>query len=454
MSNKNGKTIRVSRRKFLKSTASLAAFTIVPSYVLGGNGQTAPSDIVTVASVGAGGQAAADIQWCNSNGGRIVALCDVDDTRAAEMYKKFRRVNRYKDFRIMLDKEQNNIDAVIIGTPDHIHAFATMEAMKRGKHVYCEKPLAHSLYEVRMITEAAGKYKVVTQLGNQGHANEQMRLICEWIQDGAIGDVREVHTFVDYSNSCIGDLPKMSEKHKIPAGLDWDLWLGPAPYRQYNPMYLPEKWRSWRQFGTGSPGDWICHTVDPSFLALKLKHPTSIEAVEVGGYDPVAHKETFPPRAKIRFEFAARENMPPVTLYWYYGGLMPERPSEMEPERKWSYAGGLLIGDKGKMIHDSHGAQGLRIIPEVKMQEYDRPPKTLPRSPGHMMEWIKACKGQGKTESNFEYGGPLTELAMLANISTFFPKTKLEWDPVNMMFPNYPEAEKYINPPYRQGWSL
>ena len=219
-------------------------------------------------------------------------------------------------------------------------------------------------------------------------------------------------------------------------------------------MYLPEKWRSWRQFGTGSPGDWMCHTVDPSYLALKLKYPTSVEAIQVGDYDPVVHKETFPPQAKIRFEFTKRDNMPPITLYWYYGGLMPERPSEMEPERKWSYAGGLLIGDKGKMIHDSHGAWGLRIIPETKMQEYERPPKTLPRSPGHMTEWINACKGRGKTESNFEYGGPLTELAMLANISTFFPKTKLEWDPVNMKFPNCPEAEKYINPPYRQGWSI
>ena len=442
---------KLSRRQVLKGAASTAAFTFIPSYVLGRGGQTPPSDTVNVAAIGAGGQAAVDIKQCAREGGRIVALCDVDDRRA-EMYKQYDQVNKYKDFRKMLDKEGKNIDAVIIAIPDHTHAVATMAAMERGKHVYTEKPLAHSVYETRFLMQAARKYKVATQLGNHAHSNQQMRQICEWIWDGAIGDVRQVDAFIDRKNSCIPDLPKMSEKHEIPPEVDWDLWLGPAPFRPYNPMYLPGRWRNWSQFGTGGAGDWMCHVVDPTFLALKLKHPETIEAVFVDGYDPVAHKETFPPDMLVRFEFAAREKMPPVTLNWH-AGHAPERPAEMG-ERKWSYAGALIIGDKGKMVHDSHGASGLRIIPEEKMQEYKRPEPTLPRSPGHMVEWLQACKGGKPAESNFDYGGLLSELGMLVNIALLFPGRKLQWDPVNTKFPNCPEADAYINPPYRQGWSL
>jgi predicted dehydrogenase len=442
---------QLSRRTLLKGVASTAAFTFIPSSVLGRNGQTPPSDTVNVAAIGAGGQAAVDIKQCARDGGRIVALCDVDDRRA-EMFKVYDQVNKYRDFRKMLDKEAKNIDAVIIAIPDHSHAVATMAAMERGKHVYCEKPLAHSISEIRALMQAAHKYNVATQLGNHAHSNQQMRLICEWIWDGAIGDVKEVYAFVDRKNSCIADLPKMTETHEIPPELDWDLWLGPAAVRPYNPMYVPGRWRNWSQFGTGGAGDWMCHVVDPTFLALKLKYPESVEAVFVDGYDPVQHKETFPPELHVRFEFSAREKMPPVTLNWY-GGRAPERPPEMG-ERKWSYAGALIIGDKGKMVHDSHGAAGLRIIPEEQMQAYKRPEPTLPRSPGHMIEWLQACKGGKPAESNFDYGGPLSELAMLANISLMFPGRKLQWDPVNAKFPNCPEANAYIKTPYRQGWSL
>ncbi len=444
-------SMTVSRRKFLKNAASTAAFTVVPSFVLGRNGQTPPSDTVYVAVIGAGGQAAVDIKQCATIGGKIAALCDVDDRRAAAMYKVYDKVNKYRDFRKMLDQEKN-VDAVIVAIPDHCHAVASMAAMERGKHLYCEKPLAHSIYEIRTLMQAAHKYKVATQLGNHAHSNQQMRLLCEWIWDGAIGDVRTVDAFVNRKNSCIPDLPKMKETHEIPPEVDWDLWLGPAPFRPYNPMYLPGRWRSWSQFGTGSAGDWMCHVVDPTFLAFKLKYPETIEAVFVDGYDPVEHKETFPPEMLIRFEFAAREKMPPLTLNWITG-REPEHPAEMG-ERKWSYAGALIRGEKGMMVHDSHGASGLRIIPEEAMQAYKRPEPTLPRSPGHMIEWLQACKGGKPAESNFDYGGPLSELAMLANIALRFPGKKLKWDPVNAKFPNYPEADAYIKSQYRQGWSL
>jgi len=432
----------LSRRRFLAGAVSTAAFTIVPSHVLGRNGQTPPSDTVNVASIGAGGQAAVDLKQCASVGGRIVALCDVDDRRAAEMYKVHAKVNKYRDFRKMLDKEHKNIDGVIIAIPDHCHAVATMAAMERGKHVYTEKPLAHSIAEGRALMKAARKYKVATQLGNHAHSNQQMRLICEWIWDGAIGDVRVVDAFVNRKNSCIGDLPKMKEVHDIPPELDWKLWLGPAKFRPYNPMYLPGRWRNWSQFGTGAAGDWMCHVVDPTFLALKLKYPETIEAVSVGGYDPVQHKETFPEAMHVRFEFAAREKMPPLTLNWLTG-QEAEHPPEMG-DRKWSYAGALIRGDKGMMVHDSHGASALRIIPEEAMQAYKRPEPTLPRSPGHMVEWLQACKGGKAPESNFDYGCPLSELGMLSNIALLFPGTKLKWDPVNAKFPNCPEANAYV----------
>jgi predicted dehydrogenase len=327
-----------------------------------------------------------------------------------------------------------------------------MAAMERGKHVYTEKPLAHSVAEGRALMQAAHKYKVATQLGNHAHSSEYMRLMCEWIWDGAIGDVRVVDAFVNRTNSCIGDLPKMKEVYEVPPEVDWKQWLGPAKFRPYNPMYLPGRWRNWSGFGTGAAGDWMCHVVDPTFLALKLKYPETIEAVSVGVCDPVEHKETFPASMHIRFEFAAREKMPPLTLNWLTG-REAEHPPEMG-ERKWSYAGALIRGDKGMMVHDSHGASALRIIPEEAMQAYKRPAPSLPRSPGHMVEWLQACKGAKPAGSNFDYGGLLSELGMLSNIALMFPGKKLKWDPVNAKFPNCPEADAYVHSVYGDGLSL
>jgi predicted dehydrogenase len=447
MSNETDGRNRLSRRRFLSNAVSTtAALTIVPSRVLGRNGQTPPSDTVNVAVIGAGGQAAVDIKQCASVGGKIVALCDVDDRRAAEMYKVYDKVNKYRDYRQMLDKEGKNIDAVIVAIPDHNHFAATMAVMERGKHVYTEKPLAHSIAEGRALMEAAHKYKVATQLGNHAHSSEYMRLMCEWIWDGAIGDVRVVDAFVNRKNTAIDQLPKLKETHEAPPEVDWKLWLGSAKFRPYNPMYLPLRWRNWSAFGTGAAGDWMCHVVDPTFLAFKLKHPETIEAVNVGEFDPVQHKETFPVAMHIRFEFAAREKMPPLTVNWLTG-QEPEHPAAMG-ERKWSYAGALIRGDKGMMVHDSHGASALRIIPEEAMQAYKRPTPTLPRSPGHMVEWLRACKGGAPAGSNFDYGGLLSELGMLSNIALMFPGKKLKWDPVNTKFPNCPEADPYVKAAY------
>jgi len=440
----------------MKSTAAaVGAFTIVPRRVLGGPAHIPPSDTVYVAAIGVGGRGSIDIRDIDSAGAKIAALCDVDDVEAAETYNKYLEANKYKDFRKLLDKEKN-IDAVIVATPDHTHAVATMAAMERGKHVYCEKPLAHSLYETRKITEAARKYKVATQTGNQGRASEHIRLFCEWIWDGAIGQVRQVHSICRKSKSYSAKVSKIGESHKVPETLDWDLWLGPMPYRKYNPMYLPYNWRGWRQFGEGIIGDWGCHIIDPVFWALDLGAPKTIVA-EVEDYDPKKHFETFPAKTKITYEFPAKPGRGPVELIWYDGGLKPPRPKELEEGRAFpseKEIGALVIGDKGKIMYGSHGADGCRIIPETKMKEYTLPPKTIPRSPGHKEEWLTACKGGEPAGSNFDYGGPLTEIALLGTLATIMPGIKLEWDADTLKFPNCPKANQYVHWCYRQGWKL
>jgi len=449
-----------SRRDFLKRSAAAGAltftgcglFNVVPRHVLGGSGHTPPSETVYVASIGAGGRAAWNIGQCRMAGGRIVALCDVDDEQSADMYKRSPDAVKYRDFRRMLDKEKG-LDAVIVATPDHTHAVAAVAAMERGKHVYCEKPLAHSLHEVRRVTEAARKYKVATQLGNQGHSTRHIRLFCEWIQDGAIGDVTEVHAVYSGSYSRIGHLDKLDEYHRVPSTLDWDLWLGPAPYRPFNPMYVPGSWRGWSQFGTGAIGDWACHVLDPVFWALDLKHPISVEA-DVGDYDPEKHGETFPQRSTIRFGFPARGDKPPVTVIWYEGGPQPPRPPELEEGRSLPEIGAVVVGDKGKIVYGSHGAESCRLIPESKMKAYQRPPKTIPRSPGHHAEWLEACKGGPPAGSNFDYGGPLTETALLGNVAVRMKGEKLIWDGPNLTFTNEDKANEFIHGFYRHAWAL
>ena len=437
---------KMSRREFVGGAAGVAAFTIVPRHVLGGAGNTPPSEKLNIAGIGVGGRGAGDLQEVESQ--NIVALCDVDWRQAAGTFKRYPNAKKYKDFREMLDKEDKSIDAVIVATPDHVHAVASMAAIKRGKHVNCEKPLAHSIYEIRRVTEAAREAKVATQLGNQAQADEGIRLVCEFIWAGVIGPVREVHSWCNRPISPRG-LDRPTDTPPVPEGLDWDLWLGPAKWRPYHPWYLPFSWRGWWDFGTGVLGDIGCHQFAPIYRALKLGYPISVEACSSG-----VNEETAPLASIIRYDFPARGDMPPMKLTWYDGGLMPARPAELEDARRFGDADdNLYVGDKGKML--AH-----RLLPESRNAEYGKPPKVLPRSPGHHQEWLNACKGGEPAGSNFNVSGPMAEVVLLGNIAVrmgqqlYEKGLKLYYDGPKMEVTNLPEANKYIRPEFREGWML
>jgi predicted dehydrogenase len=319
--------------------------------------------------------------------------------------------------------------------------------------VYCEKPLAHSVHEVRELMKAAEQYKVVTQLGNQGHSFESIRLFCEWIWDGAIGDVHTIHAACSAVNSGIDQLPKLKEEHAVPEGVDWDLWLGPAQHRPYNPVYLPGRWRGWTPFGGGTVGDWTCHVVDPVFWALDLGSPTSIRA-EVKNYNPKTQGDAYPKGDVITYEFPAKGKRGAITMHWYSGTERIPRPAELDPDDKVVETGAVVLGNKGAIMYGSHGAGGVRLIPDAAMSGYQKPPKTIPRVRGHHQDWLNAIRTGTKAGSDFSYGGPLTEVAMLGVIAIAMAGTKLEWDAKAMRFPNCPEANPLVNPPYRKGWSL
>jgi predicted dehydrogenase len=453
-----------SRRTFIRQTAmAAAAFHVVPGYVVGARGQTAPSDRLNVAAVGVGGMGANNVKKCAETE-NIVALCDVDQTLAAKTFAAYPKAKVYADFREMLAK-QKDIDAVIVATPDHTHAFVAMEAMRAGKHVYVQKPLTHSVYEARMLTEAARKYKVKTQMGNQGHSGDGARLICEWVAAGVIGDVREVHAWTNRPVWPQGiEMTRPAETPAVPDGFDWDRWIGPAPMRPYHPAYHPAKWRAWWDFGTGSLGDMGCHIIDPVFWALKLKYPTSVEG-SISTYWEEFFKQTEPknetyPRSTIaRFRFPAREGMPPVLLTWWDGGLMPPRPEELEEGRKMGDEDGgvLLIGDKGKIMAGCYG-RGPRLLPESRMQEFKRPAPSIPRveggESGHEKDWIRACKGGVPASSNFDYSGPLSEMVLMGNLAVRFPDRRLLWDGEKMQVTNDVKANEYVRRTYREGWTL
>ena len=442
---------KTSRRQFLHGMAgTVASFTIVPRHVLGA-GVTPPSSKLNIACIGVGGRGGSNLGGVSRED--IVALCDVDMRRAGGALKNYPKAKHYQDFRKMLDEMDNQIDAVVVSTPDHTHAVACMAAIKRAKHVYCEKPLAHSIHEIRELTKAARKHKVVTQLGNQGHSSNHIRMLCEWIWDGAIGNVREVHAACGAVHCKIDQLPKRTEKHEVPHDLSWDLWLGPAKYRPYNPMYLPSSWRGWMPFGSGTIGDWVCHVVDPVFWALDLGAPTTIQA-QAKGYDPKKHADTFPRGTIVEYEFPAHDKRGPVKLIWFDGTEKIPRPNDLEPGRKAPGTGAIVIGDKGKIMYGSHGAGGVRIIPETKMKAYEQPSRSLPRVSGHHNDWLRAIKNGKQAGSNFDYGGPLTEIARLGIIATRMLGQKLEWDSENMRFTNCSEANQFINPPYRERWTL
>jgi predicted dehydrogenase len=443
---------RSSRRLFLsQSSAALATISILPSHVLGLNGATPPSEKLNIAGIGVGGQGAGDLG--NFTSENIVALVDVDSRRAAGTYEKFPKAKRYEDFRKMFDEMGKEVDAVLVATPDHTHSVAAMRAIKMGKHVYCEKPLAHSIYEVRALMKAAREHNVVTQLGNQGHSYDSMRVFREWIEDGAIGTVREVHAMCRTAYSEIDKIEEVKKGQPIPEGLNWDLWLGPAQVRPYHSAYVPGMWRRWSAFGTGVIGDWTCHVVDPVFWALDLGAPTTVEA-ETGDYDPAKHGESFPKASVVRYEFPARGNRPAVKLTWYDGESRPETPHEIEHEEQFPAIGALVIGDKGKIIYGSHGAGRPTILNPVQMAEAPKEPKRLEKSPGHYKEWVQCCKTGKRAGSDFSYGGPLTEIALIGLIAIRCKGQKLHWNSEQMKFTNNAEANRWLKPEFRNGWSL
>jgi predicted dehydrogenase len=448
-------TDAISRRRFLaRAGAGLALIPIVPAHVLGGPRHPAPSDKIDVACIGIGGRGAASVEACQ--GHNIVGLCDVDDRQAAGMYKRFPAAKQYRDFRKMLDALDKSIDAVTVGTPDHIHAVAAMDAMRRGKHVYCEKPLAHSVHELRTLRKTAKDQKVITQVGNQGHSSDSIRSFCEWIWDGAIGNVTEVHAACDAFRDVycqIDKLPLLETKHEVPKELDYDLWLGPTAFRPYNPLWVPWNWRGWMPFGTGCIGDWICHVVDPSFWALDLGYPTSVRA-EVKDYDPKKHADVYPPGCKITFQFPAKDKRGPVKMIWFDGSERPPRPEILEKDREVPGTGAVVYGDKGVIMHGSHGAGGCEIIPAEKMKAYKQPAPKIPRVGDHHQDWLDAIRENRQSGSPFEYGGRLTEIALVGAIAIRFPGQELLWNGDEARFTNLSEANAWLSPPYRQGWRL
>jgi len=461
----------VSRRKVIVGALAAATATIVPRSVLGGPGHVPPSEKTTLAGIGTGGQGSQNlVNFLQFPEVQVVAVCDVNREgggyiswnwtegkaqRTAgreparrmveEHYAKqkglaaYRGCNAYRDFRELLAKEK--IDAVMVATPDHAHAVVAMAALKAGKHVYCEKPLAYSVHETRLIAETARQAGVATQLGNHGQAEEEARLVAEFILDGAIGPVREVQCWIPprfWAYPTWGGRPP--ETPPVPDGLDWDLWLGPAPERPYHPAYCPWSWRNWWDFGTGLLGDMGCHRLSTVFKALKLQHPISVEACST-----LPNPDVYPLGVLAHYEFPARGDMPPLTLNWYDGGLRPARPKDLEPGRQVGYV--LYLGEKGTLMDH-------RIIPEVKMKKYGRPPKRLARSPGHFKEFVDACRGGPPAGANFvDHAGVLTETCLLGNVALRAGE-KLIWDGPNMKITNNEAANRWLRREYRPGWTL
>ncbi len=471
---------KTNRRKFLKDTAAASAgFMIVPRHVLGGKGFVAPSDQVRIAGIGVGGRGASILREASkSKFVKIVALCDVDDNRAAPTYKAYEKAKQYKDYRKLLEKAKG-IDAIMVATPDHTHASIALPAMQLGKHVYLEKPLAHNIHETRLLTEAAAKYKVVTQMGNQGTSGEGVRKIQEWLAADLIGEVTKVHCWTNRPIWPQG-VATPSGEHAVPATLDWDLWLGPAKMRKYHPSYLPFKWRGWWDYGTGALGDMGCHIIDPPFKALKLGYPTSVEAsvtqVFVGDFVLADIPDSCPPSSKVHFDFPARENMPAVELIWYDGGIMPKRPTELKDDEVMNEDGGCIFeGSKGKIMCGVYGRDPI-LLPSSRMKKTEFPKETIQRIPeGHEINWINAIKDGTPTTSSFDYSGPLTETVLMGNLAIrsynlkmlkdgkkpgdwapwkYPGRRKLNWDGANMKITNFDDANQFVKREYRAGWEM
>jgi len=432
----------VSRRRLLQAAGAVAAFTIIPGGLVRG---FAANEKVNVGIIGVNGMGRGNRQWLARDGANIVALCDVDDKSLAEAAKEHAGARPWNDFREMLEK-QKEIDAVMVSTADHVHAVASMRAMRLGKHVCTEKPLCHNVLEARALAEAATKYKVATQLDNEAHATAGLRTCVDWVRGGLIGTVREVHIWSDRPIWPQGIAQRPASK-PVPPQLHWDLWIGPAPYRDYHESLHPFKWRGWWDFGCGALGDMGCHFFDPAVWALDLHHPTTIEAEHEGN-----SAETGPKWSIVTYQFPARGERPAVTVKWYDGGKLPPRPDELEPGRKLPTNGSLYVGDTGKILVTD--ASSPRLIPEERMKGATRPARVLPVSPGHKLEWLAAIRGGTPALSNFpDYGSRLSEIVLLGNVAIRAGK-KIEWDGPGMKAVGAPDVDQYLKREYRKGWEL
>jgi len=436
---------QVTRRTFLTNMALTGTGLVILSNSGSVRGTPANSKL-NIAGIGVGGRGAADINGVADQ--NLLALCDIDWKHSGPTLEKFPNAKRYHDFRKMLDDVEDEIDAVVIGTPDHTHAPAGMMAMKMGKHCYCEKPLTHSVYEARLMANAAREHKLVTQMGTQIHAGANYRRAVELVQSGAIGSVREVHVWLGANFDGPPTPTDMSQpdaptdRPPVPEGLDWDLWLGPAPYRPYSPSYAPFQWRYWWNFANGQLGDFFCHYCDLAFWALKLRHPTTIEAK-----GPV-HPDSTAKWTIAKQQYPARGDLPPVHLTWYNGGGYPAMVKEKNVPL-WGSAV-LFIGADGMLIADYGRHQ---LLPETKFAGFEAPDPFIPNSIGHHREWVEACKTGGPTTCNFDYSGALTEAALLCNVALRTGK-KLTWDAKKLKAIGCPEADPLLRRPYRKGWKL
>ena len=435
----------LTRRQFIHRTALAAgavAFPFVSARnVLGANSR------LNIAAIGAGGKGGVDIGYCK--GENIVALCDVDQRNAAGTFKAFPDAKQFKDFRVMLDKEGKHIDAVTVSTPDHVHFHAAARAMKLGKHVYVQKPLTHSIWEARTLTKLAHEKKVVTQMGNQGPSQTESRRLVELIQAGVLGDVKEIHVWTDRPIWPQGI--ERPARISVPDTLDWDLWLGPAPWREFHDGCVPFKWRAFWDFGTGALGDMGCHNMDLAFFALELRDPVAVEATSSG-----VNSETAPKWSVITTEFPKLGKRAPVILTWYDGGKKPDAALAKQAELPGN--GYIFIGSKDTLYVPNYWGRG-SFVSGAKMENFASVPQKLPRFPGaekdndaaQHLEWIAACKGEGKVLANFDYAGPMTEAVLLGNVALRVGK-RIEWNAKKLKVTNAPEANQYIRGEYRRGW--
>ncbi|HRC11224.1 MAG TPA: Gfo/Idh/MocA family oxidoreductase [Niabella sp.] len=469
----------ISRRNFVRDAGMVGAgFFIVPRHVLG-RGFIAPSDKLNIAGIGVGGKGQSDLfEFVKSPKVNIVALCDVDDRQAKKARETYTKAPYYRDFREMLAKEKNNIDAVSISTPDHTHAIATLSAMQLGKHVYTQKPLTHNIYEARILAQAEKKYKVVTQMGNQGGSGNGVRKAKEMIDAGMIGEVTEAKAWTNRPVWPQG-IPTPTGKHDIPAELDWDLWQGPAKAIDYNPAYLPFNWRGWWAYGTGALGDMACHIMDPIFRILPIDYPDaaecSVATVWKEMWNDTQNLDACPPASIIHLNYPKKNGKGSIKVSWHDGGLLPERPDELLPEEEFgNWDGGVLfIGTKGKLLLDCYGANP-RLLPTKLMKEKKMPDEKIKRVPeGHYIQWVNACiagYGKGETSSPFSYAGPFTESVLMGNLAIrswmlknpklkgwgdkYLGRKKLLWDAKNMKITNFDEANQFVKREYRDGWKF